>query len=185
MDSESSAVLGVGGGYRFTHFIVPAVSVGIHYSHFFSRKIKGQIMQYSLPEFTNYNYQWNLSSDLILASSKINVLEIHHVMPFVQAGIGVSINHMSEYSESVLPNVTPRINPGFSNHNRTTFAYQLGAGLDWAVKPQWLLSVGYEYTDLGKFSSGPGLQEWSSATLSSRTLTSNAAIFGMTYLFHG
>ncbi|MFW2535500.1 hypothetical protein ACN4Z0_16670, partial [Legionella sp. 28fTON52] len=42
----SSAVLGVGGGYRFTHFIVPAVSVGINYSHFFNRTINGQIRQY-------------------------------------------------------------------------------------------------------------------------------------------
>ncbi|MCC5014295.1 SPOR domain-containing protein [Legionella sp. 31fI33] len=185
MDSESSAVLGVGGGYRFTHFMVPAVSVGINYSHFFNRTINGQIRQYSLPEFTNYNYQWKLSSDLVLASSKINLLEIHHVAPFVQGGIGVSINHASDYSETVLPNVTPRVSPGFSNHNQTSFAYQLGAGLDWAVKPQWLVSLGYEYTDLGKFRSGPGLQEWSNATLSSRNLTSNAAVFGMTYLFHG
>lgn len=183
--SDSSLLLGIGGGYRFTNMILPAVSVGIYYSHFFNMDIDGQVIQYSLPEFTNYNYQWKVKSDLVLASVKANVLRWKNLMPFVQGGLGVSSNRASQYYESALPDVTPRISPNFANHTTTVFAYQLGAGLDWEIRPQWLLSLGYEYSDLGKVRSGYGTDSWSRETLSSRNLTSNAGTLAFTYMFHG
>ncbi|HAU1151401.1 TPA: outer membrane beta-barrel protein [Legionella pneumophila] len=183
--SDSSLVLGIGGGYRFTNMIIPAISVGIYYTHFFNMDINGQVIQYSLPEFTNYNYQWKVKSDLVLASAKANVISWKNLMPFVQGGVGVSSNRASQYYESALPDVTPRISPNFANHTTTVFAYQLGAGLDWEIKPQWLLSLGYEYSDLGKVRSGYGTDSWNRETLSSKNLTSNAGILGFTYLFHG
>ncbi|VEB30086.1 Opacity protein and related surface antigens [Legionella pneumophila] len=183
--SDSSVVLGIGGGYRFTNMILPAISVGIYYSHFFNMDINGQVIQYSLPEFTNYNYQWKVKSDLVLASAKANVISWKNIMPFVQGGVGVSSNKGSQYYENTLPDVTPRISPNFANHTTTVIAYQLGAGLDWEIKPQWLLSLGYEYSDLGKVRSGYGTDSWSRETLSSKNLTSNAGTLGFTYLFHG
>ncbi|HAT6957041.1 TPA: outer membrane beta-barrel protein [Legionella pneumophila subsp. pneumophila] len=183
--SDSSLVLGIGGGYRFTNMILPAISVGIYYSHFFNMDINGQVIQYSLPEFTNYNYQWKVKSDLVLASVKANIFRWKNLMPFVQGGVGASSNRASQYYENALPDVTPRISPNFANHTTTVIAYQLGAGLDWEIKPQWLLSLGYEYSDLGKVRSGYGTDSWGRETLSSKNLTSNAGTLGFTYLFHG
>ncbi|HCU5989334.1 TPA: SPOR domain-containing protein [Legionella pneumophila] len=182
---DSSLVLGIGGGYRFTNMILPEISVGIYYSHFFNMDINGQVIQYSLPEFTNYNYQWKVKSDLVLASVKANIFRWKNLMPFVQGGVGASSNRASQYYENALPDVTPRISPNFANHTATVFAYQLGAGLDWEIRPQWLLSLGYEYSDLGKVRSGYGTDSWNRETLSSKNLTSNAGTFGITYLFHG
>ncbi|KGP63492.1 hypothetical protein EP47_05780 [Legionella norrlandica] len=176
-------VLGIGAGYRYTDLAIPAISLGIHYSHFLKTHINGQIIQYSLPEFTNYDYQWKVVSDLVLATSKMNVFRWKNLMPFVQGGLGISSNRTSQYYEIALPNVTPRISPNFTNHTTTVLAYQFGAGLDWEINPQWLISLGYEYSDLGRFRSGSGLDSWSTETLYSANLTSNAAILALTYQF--
>jgi opacity protein-like surface antigen len=181
--SSSSAVSGVGAGYRFTQYGLPAISVGLSYSHFFNGQSGDTITQYSLPEFINYQYQWKVASDLVLASSKLNIYNWNTLLPFVQAGAGFSANRARKYKEAAFSDVTPRYSPSFTNKTTTSFAYQLGAGLDWQIKPQWFVSIGYEYTDLGHFSSGAGANGWNSEALKSEHLFSNAAILGVTYSF--
>lgn len=184
-NAGSSLVLGLEGGYQLTSFRLPGLSLGVRYSHYFNPTIDGQVIQYSLPAFTNYNYQFHLESDVLLATAKMNFLNEKTLTPFIRGGLGVSWNNASQYSEVALPNVTPRISPSFGNHTQSDFAYQLGAGLDWRVKPQWLISLGYEYSHLGNFSLGNGSLNWSNESLSSGTLSNNAAVLGLTYLFHG
>lgn len=183
-NTKSSAVAGVGAGYYWSDWALPGVSLGINYSHYFNSANNGQIIQYGLPEFTNYNYQWKTTSDLVLASAKLDLYRWNALAPYIQGGVGFSANKAKSYSEQALAGVTPRISPQFASHSTTVFAYQLGVGLDWAVKPQWVVSLGYEYTDLGKFSSGNGINSWSGDALSSGKLNSNAGVLGVTYLFH-
>jgi opacity protein-like surface antigen len=184
-NAGSSFVLGLEGGYQFTSLMLPALSIGVRYTHYFNPTIDGQVIQYSIPAFTNYNYQFDLESDVLLATAKMNFFTAKTLNPFIRGGVGMSWNNASRYSEVALPNVTPRISPSFVNHTQSAFAYQLGAGLDWKVKPQWLVSLAYEYSHLGNFSLGNGTLNWSNESLSAGSLSNNAAVLGLTYVFQG
>jgi len=109
---------------------LPAYAVGVRYESLFTTTVHGTIAQYSLPEFTNYDYTWNIVSNLLFASAKINLYQYKRLLPYITGGLGGAFNQMSGYEEKALPGVTPRFTPGFKNNDATQFAYHLGAGLD-------------------------------------------------------
>lgn len=183
--TPSAMLAGVGAGYRLTSTRFPAVWFGVEYLHQFDSQVGKEIIQYSSPEFTNYNYRWNVESDLYLLSSKLNLVRMSRLMPYVKASAGVAINRANGYIETALSNVTPRISPAFGAHTKSDFTYRFGAGFDWNLKKNWLMSLGYEYADLGSFSSTNGIGTWSGASLASNQLTSNAVVAGVSYLYHG
>lgn len=141
------------------------------------------IMQYSLPQFLNYNYSRKLSALALTADTKINMLHLAIVSPYLNGGLGISLNQMKSYSEAALPGVTARVSPGFANQSSTQFTYHVGAGLDFAFADNWSCSVGYEYEDFGRFSSGSGQWTWAAAgVLPFGSYHANTALFGLTHL---
>ena len=181
-DTEQ-AIIGVMAGRRWERdsYWLPAYSLGIYYQYFFPKDVGETVMLYSLPEFTSY--KWNLSSNLVLASGKLNLLQYaDNFSPFINGGIGVAFNNANGYSEVALPG-TARVSPAFTNNTTSQFAYALGAGIDYKVMQQLIVSVGYNYQNLGRFSSGPGLQTWSGQSLNFGTYQSNDVFASVSYLF--
>jgi opacity protein-like surface antigen len=82
-----------------------------------------------------------------------------------------------------MPGVTPRLSPGFASNTVTSFAYSVGAGVDWQIKPEFILSLSYEYQDLGKIETEDGKNSWSGAALHSDTYRTNGALLSLSYLF--
>ena len=183
--TNAALLLGVDGGYQWQREsrYFPAYALGLRYKHFFNSNVGGQITQYSLPEFTNYNYKWNLSSDILLFTGKLDLVRFGAFSPFVNGGVGVTFNHASGYQETALNDVTPRISPSFGDYTQAAFAGSVGAGLDWQVNPKLILSLGYEYQSLGHIDSGAGTGEWSGSALQSTDYHSNSAILSVNYLF--
>jgi opacity protein-like surface antigen len=177
--SKYALLIGAEGGYLWANSrqFLPAYSLGLKYKYMFSQNIGGQITQFSLPQFTNYDYSWQLYSQSILASAKVNVFRWKRMMPYVSGGVGVALNTTNRYIELGRANVTPRISPSFGNKTLTEFTYTLGVGLDWQPSVNTLLSVGYEYQDLRKLASDYGVGSWSSASLRSRSFSSNGILF--------
>jgi opacity protein-like surface antigen len=56
---------------------------------------------------------------------------------YAMAGLGMSYNH----TDSTL---------GASSKDKVSFAWNLGAGVEYAFNDCWTLDLGYRYTDLGK-----------------------------------
>lgn len=162
----------------------PSYSLGVFYQYFFEINAGGVVTQYSLPEFTNYKYNLNLASNLVMAAAKLNLFEFaQKASPFINGGIGGAFNKSSGYSEVALAGVTPRVSPGFANHTTNQFAYMIGAGIDYKIKPQWIVSVGYNYVNLGNFSSGQGAQTWSNQSLNLGRYQSSDVFASVSYLF--
>jgi opacity protein-like surface antigen len=161
----------------------PAYSFGILYEALFSSTMSGDITQYSLPEFKNYTYKWNVSSNLLMVSTKFNIINYQRILPYLSAGIGAAFNHVSGYSETAVPNVTARQSPQFGTNSETQFAYQAGAGVDVQLHPAWLVSLGYQFLSRGSLNSGFGRDSWSNNLLALRSYQSNAIILGATYVF--
>jgi opacity protein-like surface antigen len=184
---DARALLGVSAGYRWqrNEQILPAYSAAFRYQHLFTQPITGTVDQYSLPQFINYYYSWGMEADVMSLYSKIDLINYKNFMPYVDAGLGVSLNRSTTYHESAFANVTPRVSPMFASQTRAQFAYNIGAGLDVQIKPQVIVSLGYEYQSFGHLSSGSGQTTWSGTHLSLGNLATNTVLLGATYVFDG
>lgn len=178
----TGALINVAAGRRWARASqwFPAFSLGVLYQHNFIGNVHGTVIQYSLPEFTNYNYHWDLSSDLLLASAKVNVYAQNRFSPYVTAGLGGAFNHAG-YSETALPGVTPRISPNFSG-NTNQFAYNVGAGIDFQATNNIILNVGYLYQNVGDIST-QGSGTWLGTSFGLDNYEFNEVLGGVTYLF--
>lgn len=177
------AALSVGRRWARDNRWLPAFSVNMAYQHLFSRNIGGSVIQYSNPTFTNYGYDWEISSDVLLALLKMNVFQFANVAPYILGGAGGAYNRSSNYSEGALPGVTPRTSPGFESYSSVQYAYRIGAGIDFQVDPHVILSAEYQYQDVGSVSSKHGTGNWSGQLLSLGSFKSNAVLLNVTYLF--
>jgi opacity protein-like surface antigen len=180
------AVAGVGAGYRWqpnTKWL-PAYSVGLRYKHYFNTNLGEKVSQFSLAEFTNY-YNWNVAADLVMVSTKLNIIQIGHFLPFINAGAGLAFNRTSNYYEIPGPDEELRDNPGFKNNHTCRFTYSFGAGVDWQVRPQVIVSLDYEFQDLGSLYSGSGVNNFANGSLTSKIYQSNNILLSLTYLFGG
>ena len=179
---ESSALLFTAEAGRFWQRaarLLPGLALGIKYQHLFSNTIHGQIMQYSVPKFINYDYAWDVSVDTLSAYSKLELIQLGLVMPYVSGGLGVAMNHANSYRESALPGILARDYPGYGSHTQSNLAYDLGVGIDILLKPNMLASFGYSYQYLGHVQSSQGLRF---PPLDIR-LNTNAFFVGVAYLF--
>lgn len=183
-NERDQGLIGLSAGRRWQRSTpwFPAYSLGLRYNYLFPTNAGRQVIQYNLPQFTNYNYNWKLSSNVFLASGKLNIFQSGGFLPYVQAGAGFSANRSSIYHEYATGSVTPRISPAFTGNTKTEFAYSLGAGLDYLVRPRFILSAGYEYKNLGHFNSGRGLGDWAAESLSLGTYQTNGVTIGASYL---
>lgn len=162
---------------------IPYYSAGLYYQHNFAVNVGNHIIQYSDPTFTNYNYQWKVNSDVFLAAGKLNLFEAYHFSPFLFGGVGFSLNASSGYGEKPLPGVSaPRTEAGFQGNTTTQWAYAVGAGFDFSINQQFLLSLEYQYQNLGNVKLGHGTGSWSGESLNLGTWQSNMALMSLTYL---
>lgn len=185
INNNNGAVLAASVGRRWQNDNIwfPSYSLSIFWQYFFKTQLHGKITQYSLPQFTNYNYNLDFTANLLLISGKMNLFKHGMFSPYINGGIGSSFNKVSNYNETALAGVTPRVSPGFRTANTSEFAYNIGAGVDVHFLPQFILSLGYIYQDLGPYSSGNGVGAWSNQSLNSGSYHSNEILVSMTYLF--
>lgn len=183
--NQSEAVIALFAGRRWqrdnTWF--PAYSFGVHWQYFFRTHLGKNITLHSNPAYTKYEYNWDLTANLLLASTKLNLFQYGKLSPFITGGIGSSFNRTSDYKEKALAGAMPRANPQFNKFSTSEFAYQLGVGVDLQLAPQFIVSVGYNYQDLGQISSGSGKGVWSTQSLNPGSYHSNELLVSISYLF--
>lgn len=182
---DASVLLGIGLGryFELDHAWIKKAAIGIQYQYFFANNITGSITQFSMPEFNNYQYTWPLATNIIVASGKLNFKEFKQFSPYFSLGLGGVLHQSDGYNETAYPDVTPRISPDFSSSSNAQFAYLIGAGVDYPIGKQFIMSVGYQYSGLGNAQSGPGTGSWSGEQLNFGNYYSNAFVFSTTYLF--
>ncbi|MCW8400241.1 SPOR domain-containing protein [Legionella sp. PATHC038] len=186
LDRHQPVMLDVQAGHRWNRSEqwIPSYALALRYEHVFTKNIHGMVTQYSDPEFTNYSYSWGIEADVISVYSKLDLVRIGRFMPYVDLGLGVSFNRSHNYNESALPDVTPRYSPDYASKRTNHFTYNLGAGLDYLLTQNLLLSAGYSYQSFGNVSSGFGQgPDWNNAQLDLGTFKTNIGLIGVSYLF--
>jgi opacity protein-like surface antigen len=175
---------GAGAGKRFqtgNHWI-PAYSLGLRYQHYFKTNVGQQVSEFSEPDFTDYTYNWTISSDIVMFAIKMNLVQWGHFSPFINGGAGWSFNHATNFYETPLPGVDPRPDPGFLSNTTCRFTYSFGAGVDWQIHDKFIVSLDYEFQDMGALYSGNGANNFGSSNLFSKTYQSNNILLSLTYL---
>ena len=85
--------------------------------------------------------------------------------PFVSAGIGVSINKLGSLNNFNIIDANPaqpvplNYNVQLDGANKTSFTWQIGAGLDYSIIEHLDFGLGYRFVDLGKFTTGTHFTE--------------------------
>lgn len=181
--TAGSLAINAGREWQQTNFWFPRYALGLQYEHFFLSDIKGAITQYRLPQFLNYSYSWSTSADVLSVYGKINLLRYKGFSPFLNVGLGWAATHAGVLNEVAFAGVTPRLAPGFGTHTQNNFAYDLGAGIDYALSPQWSLSLAYRYQNLGTLRSSTGRGAWFADNLVIKNYQMNMLSVGAAYHF--
>lgn len=134
-------------------------------------------------------YAYTLEHQALLFGAKVDVARWHHLMPYLEGGVGVSRNAFSDF---INPNASNGLSlpiNAFPNHVTYDLSYIFGLGLDVLMQRNWLLSFGYRFAQWGDVNSGnvtaiPGGGVLSPIHLSN-ALYSNQAMMRMSYSFSG
>lgn len=167
IQNMSLNLLQFGVGYRMGEEkpFLPFYSVEVNYQHYNNGRINGYVTQYGLSEFTNYRYSMQAASDVFMLAGKWDLAEWHRLLPYLSAGIGASLNHVSNYQETALDNVTPRISPNYAGNTEKNLAFSIGAGLDVILTENYWLTLGYQRLFQYDVKSGSGVDSWSGSKL--------------------
>ncbi|HTM63740.1 MAG TPA: hypothetical protein VL360_04500 [Gammaproteobacteria bacterium] len=155
--SDTPFIMG-GFGYMWdrSNTWLPSQSLGVRFMLTQAAKITGYIDQYTLPEFRNYIYSYDVSLFNILGIYKLDIVSFNNFMPFVTIGAGLSTANMSSYTEMAPSNVTPRVNPQFNDNMSFNLAYLVGAGIDWAMRDDVWVNLEFDYANYGMVYTGKG-----------------------------
>jgi len=181
---STTATAGVFGGYQWQGLksFLPYSSVLLRYEHQFNSTITGKVQEFGLPLFTNYNYSMKLQSDVVNVVGKLDFTPYKSFLPYVSVGLGIAFNRVSNYNEDAIPPVSPaRVSPNYNSKTNVNFAYSLGAGIDYIYSKKLWLTLGYQFADLGKVNSGPGMQTWSNTRLSFGAQRDHTILGSITY----
>lgn len=183
--SSNHPIIAIQGGkfWKRQDKLLPGYALGLRYQYLFPRAISGRVTQYSTSQFNNYAYNWDIQTSVVSAYTKLQLIKFGRVIPYLNGGIGAAFNQSGKYTEIGNPDIDARDTPDFRSGTQTHFAYDLGLGLDVAVNPQIVLSLGYDFQSLGEFSSGRGITTWNSQQLKLDNVYANTALLSLTYLF--
>jgi hypothetical protein len=120
-----------------------------------SISVKGNLEQGISPPYYQATYSYSINSYQYLAEAKLQHQVYEHYFPYIYLGLGVASNSAYDYSTTVPDYLT--VTPDYSNKTTNSFAYSLGLGIDYFVKPQVSIGLGYRFINLGKIGLGSGV----------------------------
>ena len=151
---DNTAVLGIGLGYAFKNN-----RLGLYYDHYFNSTLSGEILKWQSVHV--YDYQLQVQSNTFWLNDQLDLIRWGDFIPFIELGIGFSMNESSDYQEQSLP-VVPLSDrraqsADFMNHTHTSFAWRTGVGVNMVLP--WLenrfrVGLMYRYTDRGNIQTG-------------------------------
>lgn len=179
----------VGGGYiwdRHTPWL-PSYRFGLRLMYVSAVTMSGVVDQYSLPDFRNYHYSYDVSLFNLFGTARADVYHWRSLTPYFMLGAGVTNYSASNYRETATANVTPRVSPDFNGGSGNVFAYQFGVGADWAALENMSVNVEFNYTNYGTVNSGNGANyttltgtNYDNESLSNK-LAGTAVLVGLTF----
>jgi opacity protein-like surface antigen len=157
--SHTQPLFGLGIAHSFDNFTIPfrlSLGVSAYYTSFGTTN--GTEYPFANDGiFDSLNYQFDSKSITAMLETHLTYAS-YSWQPYGILGVGVAWNHLSGYSETpTVPteSAASSLYP-FNNHTKTSFAYELGLGVEKEIYKdndhhiQYFLSLEYRYMNLGK-----------------------------------
>jgi opacity protein-like surface antigen len=136
-DLGNSYTVGGGVGYRFDPHWRTDVTLGYRGDYGFSRT-------------NNFgSARGDLDALVGLVNGYYDIGTYAGFTPYVGGGVGFSSNHFDRTGIGLGP-----LGANLNRNTNTDFAWQVSAGVSYAVTPNWALDFGYRYLDMGEARTG-------------------------------
>lgn len=148
-NSYSTPFFFVGIGYRWAQDDnpwFPSVNMGLQHRYTSPVNVFGVSLVLSVdPVPSRYSYRLQQESWLLM--TKADIYKWQRFMPYIALGLGASFNRISQ----LFVNSSSFANQlGGSTNLTSDFSYNVGAGIDYQVKDDFWLTLGYFYDNFGK-----------------------------------
>lgn len=130
----------------------------------------------NLTQINGAYFDTRFSSDVFLLGVNYNVdLRNRYLMPFIHAGVGMSINKFGDIENYVIAtsDSIPQLDSKTFGANNYSFAYSVGIGAKYELSEKSSLIVKYIYLNAGKFKSSNKVYEFISPGLNPGRLTND------------
>ena len=144
---------------------------------------EGTTWQFDRSLFDNLTYNYDIHHTRLMLASKLlgSVPSSTTLHPYATLELGAAFNRASGYNEvSFTPGVFPMA--PYANNNESSFAYGVGAGIDYDFNQHMRLGVGYQFSDLGAVTLGSSPVTTTNDTLKVNHLYANQLRFQLTYI---
>ncbi|MGA2655185.1 MAG: outer membrane beta-barrel protein [Gammaproteobacteria bacterium] len=125
----------------------PGIIISLDGSYQPKTNVTGDVWIYSDPAFDLYDYRASFENTNLMGNVTLGLLEYQRFTVFLQGGLGIAWTDVGYY-DTPKPGVTQG-NLALESQQNTTFAWQGGAGIGYALIPELDLTLTYLYTDLG------------------------------------
>lgn len=139
--------------------------------------------------FDSLNYNFHVKSSSLMVEAKA-AYSPHNLQPFALVGVGNSWNRFFDYHEKPTDSsLSAAPATGFQDHTQQTFAYELGAGLQYQFgrnkhnHPQYKVAAAYHYFNLGQGALGRSVAQTANKRLGIKNLYTQGIVFSFAFSF--
>jgi opacity protein-like surface antigen len=104
----------------------------------------GEVYRFEVPELNQTDYTMDFSSTRLMFDLGLTVAAYQEFSVYALAGLGVAWNN-----NNLETSTDDAYEIHLDDNNTTSFAYEVGAGVGYAITDDWGLSLQYLYADLG------------------------------------
>ena len=147
-----------------------------------SATVKGDVWQYQLPQFNNYNFRTPITSRRLMLDFKPTLFTFYHFSPYFVLGAGIAWNATSYQQSITAANIDPTSYISLGKRTNTNMAYDAGFGVKGDITSHLSASVEYLYTQMGKVTPS-ALSQGVTTVMKAPTFTvrSQAVLFGLSW----
>ncbi len=155
--------------------------LGLEYATTTKVSHSGDVWEDADPTFNNYTYGYDIThSRVSIKGLLIANQSAWFARPYASASIGLGFNNSRNFQTQSKLYQEP-IEPGFSNHSNTSFAYTLGVGVQSKVVNNCSVGLGYEFSDWGSTHLGSAQGQTINQGIAYSHLYNNAVMFNFSY----
>lgn len=124
-------------------------AVGLHYNFSNQYSVKGDLIEFNLPQFNNYTYEYDVQHHAMLATLTDDIYHGKTLSPFMLLGVGVSLNTASGFGLTPKAGITTPRALSYQANTKTQFAWEAGLGLRYTISNHYSATLSYVYADMG------------------------------------
>jgi opacity protein-like surface antigen len=156
---------------------------GVSYYHTQPFHIKGVEQPNADSSINDASFSYTVTNQRVMFENKLLAALNERFYFYLLAGVGAAFNNAHDFDQTALdPSVV--LNPGFEDKKTSSVSWSVGLGLEAEVFANTRVSLGYQFSDLGKVElghlDGPNTTD---ETLSSSHTNTSEFILGLSYLF--